>query len=94
MRLWHARILQNGRSRTGILCYRYSYSALVEELTPVHKKVVTVKELTPEEQNFGRGKSLIQSCKIKCNLGRKTQVQPECVHVDYDISFFTACAAV
>ena len=55
----------------------------------VMKKLIA---LTPEEQNFGRGESLMQTCKTKCRIGRRVPVQAECMHVAYDISFFTLFA--
>lgn len=60
------------------------------------KKVATLERTQNQRQDvharqeyyIGRGTSTVQSCKRSCNFGRKIGVQPECMLVAYDMSFF------
>ena len=54
----------------------------------VHRSVTQQARRLQSVDYIGEGESLVQTCKRTCNFGRRIPVQPECMVVTYDLTFF------
>ena len=54
----------------------------------VHRSITQQARRLQSVDYIGEGESLVQTCKRTFNFGRRIPVQPECMVVVYDITFF------